>query len=154
MTRVNPLLGKPNVTPIRKGGATGKVGYFGMTRKKPSGEAKQHNGLDLLSVPGWPVYAAHAGKVTRAGFQNRADPDEGYGKRIYLKDGDTVSVYAHLDMIAVDAGDEVECGELIGHVGRTGNLTHEGRERTPTHLHWGVMQSGAWIDPTIWLLAQ
>lgn len=139
MTRLlNPLLGRsaPAVTPIRRGGVTGRVGEFGLTRVSSSGQPKMHKGIDLLCPESWPVFAAHAGTVERAGYENPAKPSQGYGLRIWVRsaDGAVATVYAHLSKLLVSPFDTVEAGQLIGLTGRSGNVG----DGTPTHLHFEV----------------
>lgn len=160
--RLNPLLGRSfvGITPLRVGGATGRIGEFGMTRRDGAGNPKKHNGLDLRALEGWPVFAAHDGVVTRAGWQNAADPDEGFGQRIYLegKAYQMRTVYAHLLAIFAKTGQAVKAGERIGFLGRTGNVGDD-EDKVPTHLHFEVHQGDGrgtvWvpIDPAGWLLA-
>lgn len=134
----NPLLGRhaPAITPIRRGGSTGRIGEFGPTRVNADGSPKLHKGIDLLCCEAWPVFAAHSGAVTRAGWENPADPHQGYGQRIWLaaQDGGVKTVYAHLSKILVTTGQAVQAGDLIGLAGRTGNISGD----TPTHLHFEV----------------
>jgi murein DD-endopeptidase MepM/ murein hydrolase activator NlpD len=103
-----------------------------------------HKGIDLICVKGRHVYAAHAGFVTKAGWENEDDPKQGYGLRIAIAalDGSIVTVYAHLERITCGVGQPVGAGEVIGHAGRTGNV---GRG-TPTHLHFEVRAPGP-VDP-------
>ncbi len=51
--------------------------------------------------------------------------------------------YAHLDRQAVQPGERVDAGDVVGYVGNTGNAS-----RTAPHLHFGVYASlaGA-VDP-------
>jgi len=151
MDLLHPLLGlsaadiSPEETPVRSGGSTGRVGYFGMTRtRRLEGELvpKMHKGLDLLAVVGWPVYAMVSGSVRRAGWQNVDKPGKGYGRRFYL-DGDITIVYAHLDGLYVVDGDVIPAGTLVGRVGRTGNIS----KNTPTHLHLEIRVNGSPVDP-------
>lgn len=146
MKILNPLLGRhaPAVTPIRRGGSTGRVGEFGPTRVNADGSLKLHKGIDLLCPEAWPVFAAHAGVVTRAGWEDPDDdpndpkdgPRQGYGLRVWIAaaDGSVKSVYAHLSKILVTTGHPVQAGDLIGLAGRTGNISAD----TPTHLHFEV----------------
>ena len=50
------------------------------------------------------------------------------------------SVYAHLSGVAVEKGDTVEKGQLIGYMGSSGRSTG-------THLHWEVLQDGSRFNP-------
>jgi len=141
---VHPILGVPAGTipdeGIRKGGSTGRIGYFGMTR---NGGDKMHAGVDLICGVGAPVYAAHAGRVMQAGWQNGGEgkPGAGYGLRVYLADSTTTSVYAHLCHLLVQQGDELEAGQLIGFAGWTGNA-----DPRDVHVHFEIRR-GDPVDP-------
>lgn len=141
--------------PIRLGGSTGAVGKFGMTR---NGGTKMHKGLDLLAAPGAPIYAAGDGTITRAGestpHEGEQDGRRGYGYRVYLEhdqlggDGAKVQTrYAHLSTVTVEKDQHVRAGELIGFVGRSGNVDGE----CPTHLHFEVRLNGNPYNPEDWL---
>ena len=54
-----------------------------------------------------------------------------------------MSGYYHLSEIAVQAGQEVERGELIGKAGSTGLSTG-------AHLHWELRVNGVFVDPLQW----
>lgn len=144
MKLVNPLLGRAAlaVTPIRMGGVTGRVGEFGMTRVESDGRPKMHRGLDLLCPVSWPVFAAHAGVVDRAGWESEANPAQGFGLRVWLTGDGVRTCYAHLSKILVERGAHVAAGDLVGLTGRTGNIT----EGIPTHLHFEVWAPDA-VDP-------
>ncbi|MEE8489899.1 MAG: M23 family metallopeptidase [Acidimicrobiia bacterium] len=144
-------------TPVRTGGVTNKVGYFGLTRRHPDGTAKKHHGVDFLAPEMWPVVAAHDADVTAA-RPDRAGRDAGYGLLIKLVGGQYATRYAHLHEMFVKAGDRVRKGNLIALVGRTGNLS----TATPTHLHFElrvsqlelrVTTSDVWtvVDPLLYL---
>lgn len=140
---LHPLLGREFTgTPVRAGGATGRVGSFGPTRREADGSVKMHKGIDWLAIEGWPVFAAHAGTVIRAGWENPAMHDQGYGLRLYVSSMDVETRYGHLSKIVVDAGKAVTAGGLIGFVGRTGNVGS-----APTHLHFEVRIGGEARDP-------
>lgn len=100
-----------------------------------SGQAIQHDGIDIAAPEGTPVYAAHSGEVTTAEFQSK------YGNYIVLDRGDGVrTLYAHLSKLTVSAGDKVESGQAIGAVGSSG-------QATGPHLHIALYQDGMAQDP-------
>lgn len=102
-----------------------------------------HNGLDVASVIGTPLYAPTSGTVRRAG------PATGFGLAVYLQGDDgAVYVYGHINDYFVRTGDRVLAGQQIAEVGNTGNSTGP-------HVHFevhpdGSMYSGAG-DPVPWL---
>jgi murein DD-endopeptidase MepM/ murein hydrolase activator NlpD len=145
---IHPLLGRTARSAyellIRTGGATGRVGFYGLTRTNRDGSPKMHKGLDLLCVERQPIYAAHVGRIDRAGWENPRDQSQGYGQRLWLVDGDCRTCYAHLDTILVSKpGTHVEAGQLIALAGRTGNLG----TGIPTHLHFEVHGLTGPVDP-------
>ena len=155
MKLIHPLLGlvpPPGIgTPVREGGVTGKVGYFGMTRVTEAGAPKEHKGIDWLCPVGWPVFAAHAGKVLASGWENPADHEQGYGLRIRVGnghgDGFEETRYGHLSRLLVVEGQEVEAGQVIGATGKSGNAR---AEHIPAHLHFEVRKPSP-VDPLEWV---
>jgi LysM repeat protein len=74
-----------------------------------------HTGVDLLAGYGTPIVAAAGGKVTAAG------PAFDFGIRVEVTDTfGLVEIYAHMSDVAVAVGQEVQQGQLVGHVGSTG----------------------------------
>jgi len=101
-----------------------------------------HWGIDIAAPMMTPIYAAADGVVTEAG------PASGYGNAIYLQheNGD-VTVYGHMEVVAVQAGDLVSAGQLIANVGSRGFSTGP-------HLHFEVYVGGLdgeRTDPVAWL---
>lgn len=94
-----------------------------------------HEGLDLLVARGTPVYAAAAGTVESAS-RNRTS---GYTVRIRHAGG-YETLYAHLESMAVRAGQRVESGQRIGSVGMSG-------QAFAPHLHYEVRKDGQAVDP-------
>lgn len=81
------------------------------------GLLKGHNGVDLYAPLNTEIYAAHSGEVTRVSYS----PD-GYGWHVRVTDGVFTVIYAHLRQdVAVNVGDHVEAGDLLGYSGNTGN---------------------------------
>lgn len=95
-----------------------------------------HPGIDIGAAEGTPVGAAGAGTVTQAGWYG------GYGNAVIIDHGNGLeSLYGHLSEVLVNVGDLVTKLQTIGLVGSTGNSTGP-------HLHFGLKQDGAWIDPS------
>lgn len=105
-----------------------------------------HNGLDVASPIGTPLYAPISGTVQRAG------PATGFGLAVYLLGDDgAVYVYGHINDYFVRTGERVVAGEEIAEVGNRGNSTGP-------HVHFevhpnGAMYSGA-SNPVAWLNAR
>lgn len=124
------------VTPVT-GGVTSGFGYRDAFMTD-SGQmsSSYHEGIDIGAGFGAPVGAAGAGEVIMAGWNG------GYGNTVKIDHGNgLVSMYAHLDSIAVSVGAMVSKMQTIGAVGSTGNSTG-------AHLHFGLYQDGAAIDPS------
>lgn len=101
------------------------------------GEA--HTGIDIDGAAGDPVVAASSGRVVAAGYF------EGYGNTVVIDHGNGLAtLYGHLSLPAVRAGDEVGRGELVGAVGCTGSCTGD-------HLHFEVRLRGVPVDPLPYL---
>jgi len=104
-----------------------------------------HWGIDLAAPMMTPIYAVGDAVVTEAG------PASGYGNVIYLQheNGD-VTVYGHMEVVEVQAGDIVSAGQLIAKVGSRGFSTGP-------HLHLEVYDGGLRgerVDPIDWLAAR
>jgi murein DD-endopeptidase MepM/ murein hydrolase activator NlpD len=88
-----------------------------------------HNGVDLASSVGTPIYAAATGNViiSRVGGWNG-----GYGNYIVISHSNgTQTLYGHLNSISVNSGDNVVKGQFIGTMGNTG-------KSTGPHLHFEI----------------
>ena len=103
-------------------------------------ESNIHRGDDLAADKGTPIYAAQDGVVTYADFHYS------YGYCVILNHGTGLddnqwsTLYAHMDDYTVTTGQVVKAGELIGHVGSTGNSTGN-------HLHFEVFLNGGVTQP-------
>jgi murein DD-endopeptidase MepM/ murein hydrolase activator NlpD len=102
-----------------------------------TGVARAHRGVDYAADPGTPVQATADGVVAEARYG--AEP----GRYVKLRHGGSYSsVYMHLSRIesGIAPGTEVKQGQVIGYVGKTGNATGY-------HLHYGLEQGSAYVDP-------
>jgi murein DD-endopeptidase MepM/ murein hydrolase activator NlpD len=98
-----------------------------------------HTGLDFAGGEDLQIFAPAPGKVVFAApltvRGNATIIDHGWG--VY-------SGFWHQSRIAVNVGDVVETGQVIGFVGGTGRVTG-------AHLHWEVWVNGIQVDPLNWL---
>jgi murein DD-endopeptidase MepM/ murein hydrolase activator NlpD len=100
----------------------------------------RHNGLDIANKLGTPIYAADAGKVETASWNNG-----GYGNQIVINHGGGKTTrYGHLSAFAVKVGDVVTKGQYIGAMGSTGRSTG-------SHVHFEVMFNGVRYNPLNYL---
>lgn len=96
---------------------------------------RDHNGLDFSASEGTPVYATGDGNVTMA------YTSETYGKVIYINHGHGYETrYAHLSKFAVQPGDKIKRGHIIGYVGDTGTSVSP-------HLHYEVLFNDRHVNP-------
>lgn len=108
---------------------------FGDRLHPVHGEVRFHAGVDLEAARAQPVTAAAAGVVAFAGWNS------GHGKQVELQHDAHVSTrYSHLAAWAVQPGDTVKRGDLIGWAGKTGTATG-------VHLHFELRRDGEAIDP-------
>ncbi len=133
-------LGLPLVEGLFLWPVEGKVSSaFGKQRRYNTGVVRHHLGTDLRGSTGTPVVAAHDGVVTLA------EELHIYGNAVILKHGPNVSTsYNHLAQIAVEEGQEVTRGMMVGRVGSTG-------QSTGPHLHWGMEVGGTAVAPEEWI---
>ena len=108
---------------------------FGMRFHPILGFMKMHTGIDFAAPTGTPILAAGDGVVVDAKWWG------GYGRWVRIshsKDWDTG--YGHMSAIAVQPGQHVVQGQVIGYVGTTGRSTGP-------HLHFEVWHDHVPIDP-------
>ena len=96
---------------------------------------RPHHGTDFGAKRGTPIYAVNDGRVIYAGWMG------GYGRVVKIRHGGGyVSLYAHQSRIRVKRGQYVKKGKIIGYVGNSGRSTG-------SHLHFGMMKNGRWVNP-------
>jgi len=89
-----------------------------------------HRGIDIAGHEGAGVYAADAGVIVYAGWNNY-----GYGNMIIIDHGTGFqTLYAHLSALYVGCGQSTGQGEAIGAFGSTGRSSG-------SHLHFEIMTS-------------
>lgn len=113
-------------------------GTFGSRRD--GNPPRTHQGIDIQSTVGEPIFAAGPGKVVRA---DGRDVD-GYGNQVIIDHGNGVQTrLGHLDSMFVKPGDQVSGGQAVGRAGRTGNPP----PKADPHVHYEVSVDGVRIDP-------
>ncbi|MFM1812029.1 MAG: hypothetical protein RLZZ336_967 [Cyanobacteriota bacterium] len=116
-----------------------QIDPWGWRYSESRGAWRMHTGVDFAAPVGTPVLAALAGRVVLAESLN------GYGLTVVLDHGQGLqTLYAHLQVIGVTAGSQVDQGGELGQVGMTGVATGP-------HLHFELrsLANGALAhDPT------
>lgn len=98
-----------------------------------------HLGLDIACANGTDVFAANGGTVLKS------EMHWSYGNYVLIDHGGGIStLYAHMSDRLVSAGDTVSAGQIIGHVGLTGNTFGY-------HLHFEVRENGTVVNPRNYL---
>lgn len=108
---------------------------FGRRRVLNGQPHSPHTGVDFPAPAGTLIHAAQRGRVMLAEnlffSGNTVILDHGLG--VY-------TFYGHMISISVKAGDIVNAGAILGHVGATGRATGP-------HLHWGLTVNQARVNP-------
>lgn len=115
--------------------------YFGTTAFSTANpqvyNGHGHNGIDLGVKTGTPILAAASGVVVGTGDTDKACSGVSYGRWVLIKHSNGLTtLYAHLSVIQVSAGQSVTVGEKIGLSGNTGYSTGP-------HLHFTVFATEA-----------
>ena len=111
------------------------TGTFGGRSDPFTGEPGFHQGLDISTERGRPVYATADGTVESAAYSSD------YGNLVVLRHDFGLSTrYGHLSRFNVRAGVSVKRGEVIGFVGSTGRSTG-------AHLHYEILANGKLMNP-------
>lgn len=125
---------------IGKAGALGNSNcitqYFGNTAFATANSqiynGSGHNAIDIGMPSGTPVLAALSGTVMATGNTDATPGCYSFGKWVMLKHANGLAtLYSHLSVIGVSAGQSVSTGQVIGNSGMTGYATGP-------HLHFGV----------------
>lgn len=119
------------VWPVREG----KVSSFFGSRRRD-----YHEGIDINTARGNPIYAAKDGEVIYSSRKIK-----GYGNMIVVRhDSGLATVYAHNKKNLVRVGAKVRQGQLLAYVGATGKATGP-------HLHFEIRKGEIPQDPLLYL---
>lgn len=130
--RSSPRLWRGEFAPPVPGKANSSFGRLTVFNGEPRG---RHQGADFAAGTGTPVRAPNVGQVVLA--------EDLYfsGNTVVLDHGaGLVSLFAHLSRMAVEPGQMVGKGDVLGDVGATGRVTGP-------HLHWAVRLAEVSVDP-------
>lgn len=101
-----------------------------------------HYAFDIGDRSQPPIWAAGAGKVVKVvtGCARVSyGCGGGYGNHVIIDHGNGLqTLYGHMEYVDVKEGDEVKQGDVIGKMGRSGNV----RGATGIHLHFEVRDNG------------
>ena len=101
-------------------------------------DEQRHLGIDLASVQHAEVPSANNGVVVYTGYLGI------YGNCVIVDHGlGLQSIYAHLNNIVVNKGDQVSKGQVVGQSGMTGMAGGD-------HLHYEMTLAGISINPIEW----
>lgn len=96
-------------------------------------------GIIISAAPQEVVKAVESGEVALCVY------DPKYGNMVMIKHKDNFStVYGHLDDLILEKGDKISKGQVIGHVGSTGNTK-------ANVLFFGVKENGRAVNPEKYL---
>ena len=110
-------------------------GYSLHRRHPVHGTVRPHTGVDYAAPTGTPVMSIGDGTVISVGWGG------GGGKTIKIRHNSVyTTAYLHLSRYAVQAGQRVSQGQVIGYVGMTGTATGP-------HLDFRVWKNGSPINP-------
>jgi murein DD-endopeptidase MepM/ murein hydrolase activator NlpD len=111
------------------------TGTFGGRSDPFTGEAGFHQGIDISTEKGQPVYATADGKIESASYIGD------YGNLIVIQHGFGLATrYGHLSGFAVKPGQTIKRGQVIGYVGATGRATG-------AHVHYEILANGQLLNP-------
>jgi murein DD-endopeptidase MepM/ murein hydrolase activator NlpD len=111
-----------------------------MAGRLSQGYHAYHQAIDLAAPIGTPIYAADAGYIASSQWTNT-----GYGRMLIVDHGNGFrTLYAHMNSFAVEVGQSVGRGQVIGYSGNTGRSTGP-------HLHFEVILNGVRRNPFTYL---
>ena len=112
---------------------------FGLKRFFNDQPRNPHSGLDIAGGQGGAITAPAPGKVVAVGDYffngNTVIVDHGFG---------LTTMYCHMSKIDVKIGDQLQTGDSIGAIGKTGRVTGP-------HLHWSVSLNNTRVDPLLFV---
>lgn len=123
-------------------GSRGAVGEFGAARNG----GRVHKGFDITARCGTPLAAATTGIVVKRAYDARLD-----GNYVVIRGLGERRKYWYAHMVhpsPFQRGELVHVGQIVGHVGKTGNARTVG-----CHLHFEIHVGGHPIDPKPYLRA-
>lgn len=101
-----------------------------------------HEGLDIANEIWTPIYA------TADGIVKEASSHTGFGNCVKLSHDNEkyLTLYAHMQKLAVTEGQAVKRGDVIGYLGSTGRSTGP-------HVHYEVRKDGVLVNPMDYIVS-
>ncbi len=111
---------------------------FGTYRTFSTGGQERHLGVDVANEEGTPIRAANRGEVMLAEelIVRGSTVIVDHGRGIF-------TIYNHLSSVAVEPGQMVDKGQVIGYMGSSGLATG-------SHVHWEMRVFRWVVDPMEW----
>jgi murein DD-endopeptidase MepM/ murein hydrolase activator NlpD len=126
----------PSIQPVANKDLKRMASGYGWRIDPVYGVKKFHAGMDFSAPTGTEIYATGKGVVEKASYNTG-----GYGKMILINHGfGYKTLYAHMSDFAVNEGETVVRGQLIGYVGNTG-------KSVGPHLHYEVLKRDEKVNP-------
>jgi len=111
------------------------TGTFGGRADPFTGEPANHQGIDISTEKGDPVYATADGTVESASYNGD------YGNFMIIRhDFGLATRYGHLSAFVAKPGQHVKRGDIVARVGSTGRSTG-------AHLHYEILANGKLVNP-------
>jgi len=99
-----------------------------------------NDGIKIQAAEGTPVKAAAGGEIVYSGNQL-----QGYGNMLVIRHSNGyLTAYSHLEDLSLKKGAKVAQGEVIGKVGKSGNVSSP-------QLHFGVRKGRSAVNPRDYL---
>ncbi len=132
---------------IKVGANSSSIPAVGKIMIKPThgiitqGFHRGHYAYDIGNRSRPPIWAAMDGTVVKVSTGTWGG---GYGNHVVIDHGHGLqTLYAHMKYVSVKVGEHVKQGQVIGKMGRTGNV----RGPTGIHLHFEVHKNGVKVNP-------
>lgn len=100
---------------------------------------QSENAIDVAVPVGTPVYAPTDGSIVRAGDLPGNPGGRFAGQRVTLQSSSNAFYFGHLSSVAVQVGQQIKAGTLLGYTGEANGVAH---------LHFAV-ENGSPLD---WIL--
>ncbi|GAB5523983.1 MAG: hypothetical protein Roseis2KO_18550 [Roseivirga sp.] len=126
---------KPSIFPIDEKYNPEFLLHFDATMHRGTDREYNHQGVDYRAAAGTAVRATADGTVVTS------EKNDNRGNHVIIKHSDEYqTLYASLDELRIEVGEQVKRGMTIGTVGKS-------IENSNVHLHYEVIKNGKRIDP-------